>query len=164
MKFKSLLSTLVIVCIILGILPYIVWKAPIDNEDIIYLDATLAQKVECFDENGQGALCTIKVNEFDTVFLLADWQIIDIDHLDSQQKGDYIKLGIEKDALELIDQSPSLILISAETESGSIATLESYHRSSNISKNIISYIGIGGAIVFSLTLVIVAIINKVKDK
>jgi hypothetical protein len=107
MKYKSLLLALVIVCIILGILPYIVWKAPIDNEDIIYLDATLAQKVECFDENGQVALCTIKVNEFDTFFLLADWQIIDIDHLDSQQKGDYIKLGIEKDALELIDQSPS---------------------------------------------------------
>ena len=164
MKYKPLLLALLIISFIFGIAPYIIWKAPIGNDDVFFLDATLAQKVECFDENGQVALCTIKVNEYDTVFLLADWQIIDIDLLASWQEGDYIKLGIEKDALELIDLSPSLILISAETESGSVATLESYHRSSNISKNIISYIGIGGAIVFSLTLVIVAIINKVKDK
>ncbi len=107
-------------------------------------------------------MCTITVNEFDTVFLLSDWQIIDIDLLDSQQEGDYIKLGIEKDVQDHINQAPSLMLISAESADGSIATVESYQRSSNISKYIISGIGIGGAIVFSIALVIAEIINKVK--
>ncbi len=162
MKYKPLLLSLLIISIILGLVPNIVWKAPIDNEDVIFLDATLAQKVECFDENGQLALCTITVNEFDTVFLLSDWQIIDIDLLDSQQEGDYIKLGIEKDVQDYINQAPSLMLISADSANGSIATVESYQRSSNISKFIISGIGIGGAIVFSIALVIAEIINKVK--
>ena len=154
MKYKPLLLALLIISLVFAIAPYIIWKAPIGNDDVVFLDATLAQKVECFDENGQVALCTIKVNEYDTVFLLADWQIIDIDLLASWQEGDYIKLGIEKDALELIDQSPSLILISAETERGSVATLESYHNSSNISRYIISGIGISGVIVCSLALAI----------
>ena len=162
MKYKPLLLSLLIISIILGLVPNIVWKAPIDNEYVIFLDATLAQKVECFDENGQLALCTITVNEFDTVFLLSDWQIIDIDLLDSQQEGDYIKLGIEKDVQDHINQAPSLMLISADSANGSIATVESYQRSSNISKFIISGIGIGGAIVFSIALVIAEIINKVK--
>ena len=86
---------------------------------------------------------------------LRDWQIIDIDLLSSRQEGDYIKLGIEKGALKLIDQSPSLILISAETESGSVATLESYHNSSNISRYIISGIGMSGVIVCSLALTVI---------
>lgn len=155
MKYKPLLLALLITSLVFAIAPYIIWKSPIENENVVFLDATLAQKVECFDENGQVALCTIKVNEFDTVFLLSDWQIIDIDLLASRQEGDYIKLGIEKDALKLIDQSPSLILISAETESGSVATLESYYNSSNISRYIIAGIGMSGVIVCSLALAVI---------
>ena len=53
MKYKSLLLALFIVSFILGIAPYIVWKAPIDKEDVVFLDATLAQKSSVLMKTGK---------------------------------------------------------------------------------------------------------------
>lgn len=83
MKYKPLIILLLIVSMIFAIIPHMLIKTSIDSDALIYFDTTLAQKVVCFDENGQVALCIIIVNETETVFLLNDWQITDIDLLSS---------------------------------------------------------------------------------
>lgn len=160
MKYKPLIISLLIVSTIFAILLHILFKTSIKSDDVIYIDATLAQPVKCFDENGQVALYIIMVDETETVFLLNDWQITDINLLASLQNGDSIKLGIKKDALILVNQSPSLPLITAETESGVIATVESYTHSLHIDKSIISGIGFIGITVSALLFFIFFIAPK----
>ena len=163
MKYKPLILSLLIVSAIFAILPQILFLTSIKSDDLIYIDATLAQPVKCFDENGQVALCIIIVNETETVFLLNDWKITDIDLLASLQNGDIIKLGIKKDTQNLINQSPSLPLVTAETENVPIATIESYTQSLHITQNIISGIGFIG-IAVSIILLFVFFCYKEKAK
>ena len=160
MKYKTFSWALICVSLIICFIPHLIWNTNVDSDEVIYLDATLTQKVKCFDENGQVALCTITVNEFDNIFLLNDWQIVDIDLLNAQNAGDTMRLGIKKDNQKYINQSSSLILISAETANGSVATLESYQHSSDVSKCIISSIGFSGVIIFSLILGAISIVKK----
>ena len=160
MKYKLLIIILLIVSIIFAVLPHMLIKTSIDSDDLIYFDTTLAQQVVCFDENGQVPLCSIVVNETETVFLLNDWQISNIDLLASLQNGDIIELGIKKDAKDLINKSPSIPLVTVETETGAIATIESYTQSLHNAKNIISVIGLIGIAISILLSFVFFVIEK----
>ena len=162
MKYKPLILSLLIVSAIFAILTHILLNTSINSDVLLYINATLAQPVKCFDENGQVALCTITVNESENVFLLNDWQITDIDLLASLQNGDSIRVGIKREAQNLVNQSPSLPLVTAETENGPIATIESYTKSLRITKNIISGIGFIGSTVLPLLFFIFFIVSKKK--
>ena len=160
MKYKPLILSLLIVSAIFAILPHILLNTSINSDDLLYINATLAQQVKCFDENGQVALCIITVNESENVFLLNDWQITDIDLLASLQNGDSIRVGIKREAQNLVNQSSSLPLVTAETETGAIATIESYTQSLHNAKNIISVIGLVGITISILLSFIFSAIEK----